>query len=247
MRLHHEVDGAGPPLLLSGSLGSSLAMWEPQLPALVARFRVIRHDHPGHGGSPVPDAPIAIDDLGRAALALLDEFGIERASVCGLSLGGVLAQWLGANAPDRVERLVLACTSPRFGSRESWLQRAETVRREGLGAIADPLLERWFTPAFPEAAKEPMRAMLLATPPEGYARCCELLADCDLRGDLRRISAPTLVLTGADDPSVPPGHDELLADRIVHARLIPIAGAAHLANVEQADAFTAALLEHLGA
>ena len=217
-------------------------MWEPQLPALDG-LDVIALDHPGHGGAPVPAGPIDLARLGRGVLAALDERGVERASFCGLSLGGGVSMWLAANAPERVDRLVLACTRAQFGDPQSWDDRAATVRQHGMEAIADAVLERWFTPGFPDRAR--WRAMMTSIDPEGYARCCEALRDADLREQIRRIEAPTLVIAGAEDPSISAEEVELLVSRIPGARLVTIEGAAHLANVEQPEAFTAALLSHL--
>ncbi|HEY6054797.1 MAG TPA: alpha/beta fold hydrolase, partial [Gaiellaceae bacterium] len=187
--------------------------------------------------------PIDLARLGRGVLAALDERGVERASFCGLSLGGGVSMWLAANAPDRVDRLVLACTRARFGDPQGWDDRAATVRAHGMEAIADAVLERWFTPGFPDRAR--WRAMMTSIDPEGYARCCEALRDADLREQIRRIEAPTLVIAGAEDPSISAEEVELLVSRIPGARLVTIEGAAHLANVEQPEAFTAALLSHL--
>ncbi|MGZ4351907.1 MAG: alpha/beta fold hydrolase [Gaiellaceae bacterium] len=217
-------------------------MWEPQLPTL-GGFDVIALDHPGHGRAPVPTGPIDLADLGRGVLAALDERGIERASYCGLSLGGGVGMWLAANASERVDRLVLACTRATFGDPQGWDDRAATVRARGLEAIADAVLERWFTPGFPDRAR--WRAMMTSIDPEGYARCCEVLRDADLREQIRRIEAPTLVIAGAEDPSISAEEVDLPVSRIPGARLVTIDGAAHIANVEQPEAFTAALLSHL--
>jgi 3-oxoadipate enol-lactonase len=251
MRLAHRFDGdpGAPVLLLAGSLGSTLAMWDPQLP-LGARFRLLRYDHPGHGSSPSAGRPLAIDDLGESVVELLDELELERVSFCGLSLGGMVAMWLASRAPDRIERLVLCCTAPRLGPPEFWDERAELVRREGMAAVADTVVGRWFTARFHEtqpAVVDRHRAMLLATDPESYARCCEAIRGLDLRGDLEAISAPTLVIAGAEDPSTPVEHAETIARGIAGSRLVVVPDAAHLANVEQADAVNRAVLEHLAA
>jgi len=241
--LHHRLDGDGsaPVLVLSGSLGTTHAMWEPQGPALAERFRVLRYDHPGHGGS--APGPATIEGIARAVLGLLDELGLDRVAFCGLSLGGMVGMWLGANAPDRVERLVLCCTAPHLPPREFWQERADTVRAQCVGAIADIVVARWFTPRF--NAEHPgtvrrYRDMLASTPAEGYARCCEAIRDMDLRPDLGRIGAPTTVVLGAHDPVVPDEGKRALAG-ISGARIVEL-DAAHLANVEQPDAFTAAVL-----
>jgi 3-oxoadipate enol-lactonase len=247
VRLHHRLDGpdAAPPLMLCNSLGTTLELWEPQLPALAAQFRVLRYDGRGHGRSPVPPGPYAIDELGRDALALLDELDIESVSFCGLSLGGMVGMWLASEAPDRVDRLVLGCTAPNLPPREQWLERAATVRAEGVSALADAALGRWFTPSAPESLRVRFRAMLVGTPAEGYAACCEALAGLDLSERLGAIEAPTLVLTGAQDPVVPSEAGERLAASIAGARHETVPGAAHIASAEQPATFTQHLLAHL--
>jgi 3-oxoadipate enol-lactonase len=229
-------------LVLSGSIGSTTEMWEPQREAFAA-FELVAADHPGHGRAPVPAGPVVLADLGAAVLERLDARGIERAHVLGLSLGGAVAMWLGANAPERVDRLVLACTRARFGDPQGWDDRAEAVRAYGMGAIVDTVIERWFTPAFRE--RERWRAMMASIDPEGYARCCEVLRDTDLRGDLARIEAPTLVVAGADDLAVPRGEIEELAERIPDARLVTVPGA-HLPNIERPGPFAEAVVSFLG-
>ena len=240
MRLHHVAGGDGPTLVLLGSLGSDLTLWEPQLPALEG-YRIVRVDLPGHGGSPVPDEQFTIAEVGRAVLALVD----SRVSVCGLSLGGLVAMSMAAEAPARIERLVLACTKASFPPRDQWAERAELVRSEGTGAIVDGALQRWLTAEADAKVVEHARAMLLSTPAEGYARCCEALRDADLAPDLSRIAAPTLVLAGAEDPTVTPADAVALAGAIPAARQVTIDRGAHLLNTERPAEFTRALLEHM--
>jgi 3-oxoadipate enol-lactonase len=240
LRLHHVVGGGGPALVFVGSLGSDFSLWEPQLPAL-GGFRVVRVDLPGHGVAPVPAEPFTLGDVGRALLELVD----GAFSLCGMSLGGVIAMWVAAEAPERVERLVLACTKPAFPPPKQWDDRAALVRRDGLVAIADGVLARWLTPAADAALVERTRAMLLATPAEGYARCCEALRDADLGPELARIAAPSLVVAGAEDPTVTPADAAVLAAAIPNARLLTLAGGAHLVSAERPAEFTSALLEHL--
>jgi 3-oxoadipate enol-lactonase len=224
-------------VVLCGSLGLSSAVWEGQAPALAGR-RVVAVEHPGHGGAPVGDAR----DMAALARRVLDAAGDEPFAFVGLSLGGAIGMRLALDAPGRVERLVLACTSARFGEPEQWLERADTVRREGLGSIVDTILGRWFTPAF--AGRERFRELFLSTDAEGYARCCEALAGWDAREELAAIDVPTLVVSGAGDVAAPPEAGALVAERIPGARHVVLDGAAHLANVERADAFNA-LLEEL--
>ena len=235
-------------LVLSGSLGTTHAMWDAQAPAFAERFRLLRYDQRGHGESEAPPGPYEIADLGHDVLALLDELGIERASFCGLSIGGMTGIWLGINAPERIDRLVLSCTAAHFPPREVWDERADTARSQGVAAMADATLERWFTPGFHRQRPdeiERFRGMLGATPGEGYAGCCEAIRDMDQREGLGDIQAPTLVIAADDDPSTPPERGEEIADTVPGARLIVLEDARHIANVAQPEAYTAAVLAHL--
>ena len=248
--LAYEVDGpeGAPTVVLSNSLGSTSAMWDPQLPAFAARFRVVRYDHRGHGASPVPPAPYELGDLGADAIALLDRLGLERVHWCGLSLGGMVGMWMAINAPDRIDRLVLCCTSAKLGPPEMWADRAKTVRAQGVDAVADAGIERWLSPGFVE--REPqtaarIRAMLAATPDEGYAACCGVIERMDQVSRLGAIRAPTLVIAGEDDPATPPEHGELIASSIRGARFEVVPDARHLATVEQPEAMTSLILAHL--
>jgi 3-oxoadipate enol-lactonase len=225
-------------VVLSGSLGSTSAMWEPQLPAL-RDFEVVRVEHPGHGGAPLVD----VRDVGDLARRVLEQVDAERFSFVGLSLGGAVGMRLALDAPDRIEAIALVCTSPRFGPPEMWAERTALVRAEGLEAVVDAVLERWFTPSFPDVRR--YREMFLTTDAEGYARCCEALARWDVREEIAAIAAPTLVVSGADDPSAPPEHGDLLASRIPGARHEILQNARHLANVERAGEVNRLLVEHL--
>lgn len=248
--VRHVVEGPrdAPALVLSNSLGSTLKMWDRQMDALVPHFRVIRYDLRGHGASPVPPPPYDVADLGADVLALLDTLDVERAHVGGVSLGGQVAMWLAANAPDRVRSLVLCCTSPRFQPPEAWAERAATVQAEGTSAVADAVVGRWFTPgfaaAFPELVRE-MRDMIASTPAEGYAACCGAVERADLRPLLTTIHAPTLVIAGANDPAAPPAQSQLIVDGIAGSRLAVVDHAAHLANIERPDRVNALFLDHL--
>jgi 3-oxoadipate enol-lactonase len=251
MIVHHTVEGPedAPVLVLSSSLGTTGAMWDPQVPALSERFRVVRYDMRGHGRTPVVEGPADVGDLGGDVVALLDHLGVERASFCGLSIGGMIGMWLGVHAAERLDRLVLCCTAAHLPPAEGWVDRARTVRAAGSTApIADAVLERWFTPAFrhahPAAVAE-HRTMLLSTPVEGYATACGAIERMDQRTDLPRIAAPTLVIAGLDDPSTPPRMGEEIAAAIPGARIEILAHAAHLANVEQAEAVTALIADHV--
>jgi 3-oxoadipate enol-lactonase/4-carboxymuconolactone decarboxylase len=215
VELHHVLEGPedAPVLVMANSLGTTLHMWDEQASALRDRFRVLRYDHRGHGGSPVPPGPYAIEDLGRDALALLDALGVERFSWCGLSIGGMVGMWLASEAPERVESLVLCCTSALLGPRELWDERIRVAREEGMDALMESVVARWFTPDFfsrePEKVEKASR-MLRETNPEGYAGCCAAIREMDLRERLGGIRAPTLVLSAAEDPATSPEHGELI-------------------------------------
>lgn len=252
--LHHVAEGPAeaPILLLGSSLGTTHAMWDPQVPALSHRFRLVRYDHRGHGGSPVPPGPSTLDDLGADVLALLDALEIRRAHVGGLSLGGMVAMWLAAHAPERVERLVVCASSARFPDPSVWDERIAAVREaRSVEPIADATVARWLTPGFAEAhpdVRARLRAMLVANDPEGYTSCSAAIQHMDLRPALPSITAPTLVIGGAEDPSTPPPeHAEVIAKAIPAARYKVLSPAAHLLNVEQAGQTTELILDHLQA
>jgi 3-oxoadipate enol-lactonase len=250
VRLAYRLDGPieAPVLVLSNSLGSTWRMWDGLLPALTERFRVLRYEHRGHLDSEVPAGPYRIEDIGRDLLGLLDELGLDRVSLAGLSLGGMTGMWLAAHHKSRVDRLALLCTSALLGPATMWRDRAELVRAKGTEAIVEGGLRRWLTEEF--IASDPIavrlcREMMTSTPAEGYAGCCEAIATMDLRPDLAAITAPTLVIAGADDPATPPSHAEVIAAGIDGARLRVVPHAAHLATVEAPAAITELLLDHL--
>jgi 3-oxoadipate enol-lactonase len=246
----YTVDGpdGAPTVVLSNSLGSTPAMWDPQLPALAERLRVVRYDHRGHGRSPVPPGPYELDDLGADVLAMLDRLGLERVHWCGLSLGGMVGMWMAINAPERIDRLVLCCTSARLGPPEMWADRAATVRAQGVDAVADAGIQRWLSPGFIEREPEiagGIRAMLAATPAEGYAACCGVIEHMDQVPQLGEIRTPTLVIAAEDDPATPPEHGALIASAVPGARLEIVPDARHLATIEQPAAMTELIVSHL--
>lgn len=248
--LYYEIAGPaeGPILLLGSSLGTDLSMWDGQLP-LASRWRLVRFDHRGHGRSPAPPGPYTIADLGLDVLELMDALGLERTSYGGLSLGGMVGLWLAANAPERIDRLVLLCTAAWMPTAAAYAERAVAVRGDGsTGRIAEAVLERWLTPPFAAARPEVcehLRSMLLATSAEGYAACCEAIAAMDLRDELAQIAAPTLVISGAGDPATPVELQAEIAAAIPHARHEIVAPATHLAAVEQPDRVNHLIEEHL--
>jgi len=236
-----------PVLMLSPSLGTTMALFEPQLDALGDRFSMLRYDPRGHGASSVPAGGYSLDRLGRDVLGLLDHLSIARAHFAGVSLGGMVGQWLGYRAPDRLLSLILANTSAYMGPPAGWASRIATVSSQGMGALAEAVIERWFTPDFQQAHPEQVdhaRAMLLATDPQGYAGCSAAIRDMDLRPTATCITVPTLVIGGRRDPATPPEHARFLADNITNARLVEL-DAAHLSNLEQSFAFNSAITEFL--
>lgn len=250
MNVAYQIDGRedASPLVLSNSLGTTTELWDAQLPSLERDHRVIRYDHPGHGLSSTPNRPLTVEALAEGVLELLDRLELERVSFCGLSLGGMVGMALSLAAPDRIDRLVLACSAAYLGPPEGWYERARLVRAGGTTAVAEGVLERWFTETLrteQTATVARFRAMLEATPRAGYAACCEAIAAWDARESLGAIAAPTLVIAGAEDPATPPEDSAFLAESIPGAALAVLPDAAHLANVEQPESFTHALLGHL--
>jgi 3-oxoadipate enol-lactonase len=245
----HTIAGPedAPVLVLSNSLGVTLKMWDPQAAELAEHFRLVRYDTRGHGSSATPPEPYSLDDVGNDVIELLDHLDIGRAHVAGLSLGGMTAMWLAINAPERVDRLVLLCTSPRMGPAQTWADRAATVREQGTEAIADATLERWFTESHRARHDvSAIRQMLVNADDEGYANCCSIIEHLDLVPSLDRIRASTLIVAGAQDPSAPPAeHAEKIAAGVPGSRLEILDPGAHLINVERPDAVTTLILEHL--
>jgi 3-oxoadipate enol-lactonase len=240
-RLNYRVDGnpRGDPLLFSNSLGTTHELWRPQVEGLSSSFRIIRYDTRGHGASDAPRDEYTIDALGRDALAILDAAGAERAHVCGLSLGGLTAMWLGVNAPQRVRSLILSSTAARIGSVSMWTERIAQVHAAGVESLADAAMGRWFTAGYRAAHQDVVSVyhrMLGSTPPDGYVGCCAAIRDADLREAIRSVAVPTLVIVGREDPVTPPSDAEDMRARIAGAR-VEILNAAHIANVEQSQAY----------
>jgi 3-oxoadipate enol-lactonase len=242
-RLHHRFDGPddAPVLVLGPSLGTTMDLWEPQLPELTRTWRVLRYDLPGHGGSPVLHGTVA--DLAGAVAGLLDALGLDTVAYGGVSLGGAIGTTLAIERPERLTSLILCCTSARFGPPSGWHDRAAKVRAGGLEPLAGMLVARWFTPHY--AGTATARAMLTKVDAEGYAACCEALAAFDARERLGAVRAPALVIAGAEDIATPPDHAEVLAQGIPGAELVVVPGAAHLANLERPEPVTHAMLRHL--
>ncbi|HEY7406091.1 MAG TPA: 3-oxoadipate enol-lactonase [Candidatus Angelobacter sp.] len=247
-RLFYRLEGQRdlPVLVLSHSLGCDHSMWAPQMPDLLDHFQVLRYDTRGHGASDVPPDDYTMDHLGLDVLSLLDALKISKAAFCGLSMGGAIGQWLALNAPQRLSALVLTNTAPRFGTAELWNARRQSVLEGGMAAVADAVMQRFFSAENQASASaQSTRAVLLSTDPKGYAACSAALRDADFRSGLARISVRTLVIGSDRDPSTPwEGHGSVLASEIPDAKAVRL-DTAHLSNLEQPRSFTTALLDFL--
>lgn len=248
-RLTWSAEGPpeAPALLLLDALGTTVDLWQSQIDQLAAAFRVVRFDTRGHGASDAPPGPYTLDRLGRDALAVLDAAGARRAHVCGVSLGGQTALWLAVHAPERVSSVVAANTGAKIGTTALWNRRIRDAETSPMPALVEPAIARWFTPRFRRTDPETVdrfRAMLGGCAAAGYAGCCAALRDADLRADLPHIERPTLVVIGADDHATPPAAGRAIQEQVDGAELLAL-DAAHLANVERADAFTAGVRQFL--
>ena len=233
-------------LVLSHSLGCDHGMWLPQMLDLLDHFQVLRYDTRAHGASDAPAGDYTLDQLGHDVLGLLDTLKIAQAAFCGISMGGAIGQWLAVNAPQRLTALVLANTSPRFGTPDLWNARRQAVLEGGMQAIVDPTMQRFFSAENQTSAfAQSIRNVFLGTDPKGYAACCAALRDADFHATLGRISTRTLVIGSERDPSTPwKEHGEVLARGITGAKALKL-DTAHLSNLEQPRAFTSALLDFL--
>lgn len=249
---HCRVEGpaTAPAVVFSHALATDLRVWEPQAAALRGRFRLVRFDTLGHGGTDAPAGPYSLEGLARDALALMDALEIERAGFVGLSLGGMIAQELALQAPQRLACLVLCSTTSRIPPEAGplWSQRIRTAASEGMEPLVAPTIVRWFTRPFrerrPEVIEE-ISAMIRATPPAGYVGCCRAIMHLDLTERLARVSLPTLVVVGEEDQGTPVSASQAIHERIAGSRLEVIPAAAHLCNVEQADEINRLLQDFL--
>jgi 3-oxoadipate enol-lactonase len=247
--IHYQLEGDkdAPVLMLCNSLGTTLEMWEPQMATLLTQFQVLRYDVRGHGQSDVPAGPYRIEQLGLDAIALLDHLGLPRVDFCGLSMGGMTGMWLGTHHPHRIKRLVLCNTAAKLGTAELWNSRLDVLHKEGMAGLTASILDRWFTQPFQKRAPqviERVRGMLLGTTPAGYEANVGAIIAMDQRPDISRISLPTLVIAGRHDGSTPPELGLEIHNLISGSRYVEL-DAAHLSNWEQADAFSAALMDFL--
>ena len=250
--LNYQLDGpqGAPVLVLSNSLGTDLGMWDTQIPAFAEHFQVLRYDTRGHGQSLVSEGPYSIAQLGRDVLALLDALHVEKAHFCGLSMGGLIGQWLGINAGSRLRSLVVCNTAAKIGEPAVWNPRIETVLREGqaaMVALRDASIARWFTPEYAQANPDQAKRitdMLAATSPQGYAANCAAVRDADFRDQLGAIEVPTLVVAGTEDAVTPPSGGHFIQERVPGAQYAEFY-AAHLSNVQAGDAFSQRVLVFL--
>jgi 3-oxoadipate enol-lactonase len=248
--INYEIDGPenAPVLVFSNSLATSLAMWNGQVDRLKDQYRILRYDNRGHGATPTPEieGPYSIELLGRDILGLLDALNIEKASFCGLSKGGMIGQWLGINASHRVHKLVLSNTASYFPNKEMWRERIDMATNDGIPAIAEASISRWFTPGYLDRADTVetvsfVRDFILKTTLDAYLASSVAIRDMDFREELSQIDVPTMVVIGEKDPATIPEYGELIADRIPGAKTFIVPDAAHLSNIEQPDVFTKAL------
>jgi 3-oxoadipate enol-lactonase len=248
--VHYQVVGPsdGPVLVFVNSLGSDLRIWQEVAPAFAERFRVILYDKRGHGLSDAPSAPYTMDEHTDDLLALLDHLGVEKASLVGLSVGGMIAQRMAVRAPERVQSITLCCTAAKIGTPELWADRIGAVETGGIEPIADAVLQRWFTPLFHETRADDLagwRNMLVRTPAHGYAGTCAAIRDADLRPDAGRIAVPTLCVAGDQDGSTPADLVKGTADLIPGARFALIPGAGHIPCVEKPAELSGLITQHL--
>lgn len=243
LHMHYRLDGPAnaATLVLSNSLGTNLSLWEPQLPAFSKDFRVLRYDSRGHGQTSATPGEYSVELLARDVLRLLDALKLDRVHFCGLSIGGMTGMWLAANAPERLNKLILCNTAPKIGNADAWNARIKTVRESGTKSVSDAVVERWFTPDF--LAKNPdvvakAKSMIEGTTTDGYAGSCAAVRDFDFWAKVGEIKAPTLVIAGTHDAAVPPPEAQKLAHAIPGALYTKLS-AAHISNIEDAASFTA--------
>jgi len=244
-----EVAGSesAPALMLSNSLGTNLHLWDDQAGEFAKHLRLIRYDRRGHGLSGAPKGPYSMERFGRDVLAVVDALKIKTFSWCGLSMGGMVGQWLGANAPDRVEKIILSNCTDYYADKGPWNDRIKVVSEKGLAFIVSGTMERWFTKGFHDSHPEVIARfteMLLATKLDGYIACGQAVRDMDHRAFLPRIKAPTLIIAGRHDPATTLAMGESMRDRIPGAKLA-VLEAAHISNVEQPKAYTETVLNFL--
>jgi 3-oxoadipate enol-lactonase len=246
--VNYTFDGpaSGPVITMSNSLSSNLSMWDPQIPALTSRYRVLRYDTRGHGGTDAPAGPYALDELTEDARALLQALGIARTHFVGLSMGGMIGQIMALKYPELLQSVVLCDTMSRVPTeaKPMWDERVHMAETRGMEPLVEPTVARWFTEPFRQKGApviDRVRSMIRATPPRGYAGCCQAIAALNLTDQLKRISLPTLIIVGEDDPGTPVAASRVIHEQIQGSELVILKSAAHLSNLEQPEAFNQAL------
>ncbi|MBV8791902.1 MAG: 3-oxoadipate enol-lactonase [Pseudolabrys sp.] len=250
-QINVEIAGPenAPALMLSNSLGTNLHMWDPQADELAKHFRLIRYDRRGHGKSAVPKGPYSMEMLGRDVLGILDALKVRKTNWCGLSMGGMVGQWLAANAPDRIAKTILSNTHSYYADKNFWNDRIKTIEEKGLPSLVDINMQRWFTEGFRQREPKLMAKMtddFLATKLDGYIGCCCAIRDMDFRASNPTIKGPVMVIVGTQDPATPPVAGEQIAKAIAGAKLASI-NASHISNVEQPKAYLDTMLGFLKA
>jgi 3-oxoadipate enol-lactonase len=243
---NYVIEGEGPWLTMSHSLACNLSMWDEQAKLLARRFKVLRYDTRGHGGSSAPPGPYSLEELADDAKALFDALGIQRTHWVGLSMGGMIGQTFALKYPGFFQSMVLADTTSRRpdNAEQMWGDRVRTAREQGMEGVVEGTLGRWFTEPYRRTRREVMERIagdIRATPVEGFAGCCAAIAKVDVLDRLREIRCPTLVIVGEQDHGTPPEAAKLIQANIPGAELVIIPAAAHLSNIEQAEAFNRAL------
>ena len=246
--LHWREDGSpeGPAVVFANSLGTDLRLWDAVVERLPQHLRLIRYDMRGHGLSSCPPGPYSIDDLAGDALALLDHAGVETCAFVGLSIGGMIGQALAVRAPERISALVLSNTAAKMGEPQMWQDRIATIEADGIAALTDMILERWFAPSFLQTeAHLPWRHMLERTPQAGYIACCQAIAGSDLSATSQSLTQPVLGIAGSEDGASPPALVEATLELIADARFTLIEDTGHLPCVEAPEAYAGALTDFL--
>ena len=253
LQINYELSGRkdAPVVVLSHSLGTSLEMWKPQIAVLEPNYRVLRFDTRGHGGSEAPAQPYSLDQLGEDAVRLLDVLGIDEVHFVGLSMGGMIGQYLALNHGNRLRNLVLCDTTALIPpeAQPLWQERIDAARENGLAALVEDTLQRWFRPPYldqdpPEV--QLIRRLFLSTPLAGYIGCSEAIRNLDYLERLAEIKISTLIIVGRDDPGTPVAASQAMHERITASNLVVLDSAAHLSNVEQSEAFNHALMKFIG-
>jgi 3-oxoadipate enol-lactonase len=249
-----EGPASGPVITLSNSLASNLSMWEPQTPALASRYRILRYDTRGHGGTDAPAGPYSLEELTEDVRALLQALGITRTHFIGLSMGGMIGQIMALKYPHMLQSVVLCDTMSRVPTeaKPTWEERIHTADTRGMESLVEPTIARWFTAPFREQRPDvidKVRTMIRTTPPRGYSGCCHAIAALNLTDQLPAITLPTLIIVGEDDPGTPVAASRVIHEQIKGSELVILKSAAHLSNIEQPEAFNQALtafLQRLG-